>query len=1030
MPRVATCALIWSQEQENYALLRAGEARAQPVEGEAWPVDLARHASFAFRGRRGHLTLRKERRQRGGEGYWYAYRNDGRKTLKKYAGRSCDLSIARLEEIAAALNPTSEPVPMPAVTSRGTLAPLVRSDSEDIPLLAAKLSPPRLPADLLTREELLRRLGASLENTRMTLLCAPAGYGKTTLAAQWLAGPGGQRAVAWVALDSRDNDPMRFWRYVLTACRRFHETAALAALAHLRALEAAPVEARSLEVPLTLLLNALDQASGRGILVLEDYHVIDEPHIHASLAFLLTHLPETLHVVLLTRTEPPLPLAHLRVAGTLREFGTQDLRLTRQETRAFLVSELVQEPTPEVVNRLEELVEGWVTGLRLFTLTCPREAGVRTLEEYLSNFSGSQRHLLDYFLNEVLETQPPDVQTFLLQTSLCERFTASLCEVLSGRRESALLLSELERAHLFLSPLEGQERWYRYHPLFAEALRHAAHWRLDEQTRRACYERASAWYADQGQMSEAIEAALAASAFAHAAELIERITGPQRFHEMREHQTLQRWLLALPEETLRLHPALCLTLAMAHLFASDCQQILSPEVLARSERPLRMAEEAWRREETRAGLGEALAFRVVLARFQGEFGQAGQLARQALAWLAKDAHQWRATCLTTLGGEYGQAGDLPMAAQTVREAYRCFGLAGNHYGQRVSLLMLAELEASQRQLHASAALYREVLAASDDDFADRGQALLGLAGLAYEWNDLPGAETQAREALAAGRQVGDEQMQLRAQLLLAMLHAATNQIEVARKELAGLRARASMQSSPLLHRQMLVSEALFQCREGRSPLPWPPCDPSLPAHQQEREKLLQARLLAVQGESGAALDLLSQVRARASEQGRGRDELEALLLAALLHHQWQQSAQAALLLQEALELARSQGYTRIFLDEGQPMEELLRSVPPSPQRDQAAYQRRLLQAFAAQKSGLSLHSPAEAVLSVPALEPLSSQEERVLRLLLAGHSNGEIAHILVVSTNTIKTQVQSIYRKLNVHSRREARQLLRGHPTA
>lgn len=1055
MPKTAACALIWSSEQDTYELRRRGDNHFLRLERKDWFALLIDDSSFAFQGRHGHLTMRKESRQHG-EGYWYAYRNWGRKTLKKYAGRTSDLTIARLEEIAAALNAevcsTHErevsareetqklayvtPPYVDTSTGQHICAPTTASSSQNMPFLTPKLSLPRLPATLITRTRLLAQLDAGLER-KLTLLCAPAGSGKTTLVSQWIASHNEREdrpAAAWVSLDASDNDPIRFWSYVILACQGFQSAPGQEVLASLRTAQPASFEQPSLEAPLVLLLNELSQIPGKSVLVLEDYHLLTSPQISDSLAFLLEHLPASMHLVIITRTEPPLPLARLRASNELSELRAGELRFSSEETEAFLRQTLALPlVTSQILARLDAQIEGWATGLRLLSFALQGQESEQAIEQRLATLSGNHRHFLDYFVSEVLDAQPEEIQEFLLQTSILNSLTGALCDAVTGRSDSARTLETLERANLFLLPLAGEESWYRYHPLFAEALRHEVRRRSGDNVLRACSERASVWYEEQGLLTEAIEAALAARAFPRAARLIGRITGPQRFHEMQEHHTLHRWLDALPEGIRERHPSLCLTFAMVLLFASDCQVIVSADLLAQVEHPLRMAESAWRAEENRSGLGEVLAFRCVLARFQGDSAHSVRLARQALAWLPATAHQWRATCLGPVGDEELLAGELHTARQTFLEAHVNFAAAGNHYGIRIALLTLGEICFLQGKLHQAAELYSGVLASAGEDLSDRGKALLGLARVSYEWNDLATAEQQAGEARELGQSVADEALQCQASLILASIHQARGEAEHARQQFAALLARTQVQKSSLLHREILAHDASLQLTSGDLPAAqrWlteqSKLEERLPLLQEEREGLLRARLLLAQGKIEDAQHLLEHWRTRAHSQGRARSEIEILLLLALGSFAQQNLPQTWQLLREALTLAHADGLLRIFLDEGEQLAKLLRAVLPMAGKKQPdAYVRILLLAFARQQPEQFLPTVPSTLMAIQPVEPLSEQEQRVLRLLTAGLSNTEIAETQVVSPNTVKTQVQSIYRKLNVHSRKEIREAMRG----
>ena len=361
-------------------------------------------------------------------------------------------------------------------------------------LLHTKLAPPRLHTPLVARDALLDRLDSGLDR-KLTLLSAPAGFGKTTLVSQWLqhrTEGRGLRAqsdlrspqssalspqVAWVTLDAGDNDPVRFWRYVLTACQSFAADVGAAALAQLHA-----PQPPNFELLLTLLINdlaALPCANlPSNILVLEDYHLITAPQLHSTMTFFLDQLPPTLNLVITTRRDPPLPLARLRARLEINELTAADLRFSSSETRTFLEQTLAVPLAPQAIARLDARTEGWVTGLRLATLALHHRQSPSDVERFLDAFAGNHRHIVEYLLDEVLAVQSKAIQDFLLRTTSLHRLTASLCDAVTGRDDSALLLEELERANLFLIPLARHGRWSRYHTLFAEAMQHLAHQRL------------------------------------------------------------------------------------------------------------------------------------------------------------------------------------------------------------------------------------------------------------------------------------------------------------------------------------------------------------------------------------------------------------------------------------------------------------------------------------------------------------------------------------------------------------------------
>jgi LuxR family maltose regulon positive regulatory protein len=1064
MPKPSIHALMWSEQSHRYELSTRGHPELEfvPENEDLWLRWLDAQTSFSFQGQHGRMTVIKEARPRGA-GYWYAYHYSGQRSVKRYLGRTNHVTIARLEEIAEALAASigsliDERSRLKGAVLQGPVpGPILASRSEQGgPLLAPKLLPPRLHASLVTRPRLLARLDAGLDG-KLTLLSAPAGFGKTTLVSQWIADRSTHQSdqhplplVAWVALDSGDNDPVRFWRYVMTACQAWKVTPGQSALMLLHTAPPSPLEA-----VLTLFLNELSQLPRKGLLVLEDYHLITTSQIHETLTFVLDHLPATLHLVIITRVDPPLPLPRWRAHNDLCELHTEDLRFSQEETQTFLQQTMPFPLSRGVIMHLDTHLEGWVTGLRLVALTLQGRMIQQEveLEQVLATFSGDHRHLLEYFVTEVLDAQPEPLQVFLLHTSVLHRLTGSLCDAVIERNDSAPLLEAMERSGLFLIPLEGDGRWYRYHTLFAEAMQHEARRRLGDEVVRSCSSRASVWYEHHGMLTEAVEAAFEAQAFARAAVLLEQIIKPHYAQELYAYHTLHRWLDAFPEAILGQHPRLCFRLAMLLLLSSHRGAPASPIPV---ERLLHLAEQAFQVEDNSSGLGEVCAARALLAKLQGDVALAARLARQALAWLPEGEQQWRATCLRCLGEEERLSGQFHEARQTLLEAQALYAAAGNGLATGVTRLALGEMCFLQGELHQAEQLYRAALATAGEDLADKGQALLGLARLSYEWNDLAAAEQEAQEALELGTRLADEPLQVHASLVLADIQQARGQTAQAQHRLQVLLAQMQPHHPPLLHREILAAQARLQlaARDLTAVEHWSITSAmqreSLPLLLQEQEELLVARLLLAQEQAtlprpaepegshardtagrkskgDETLHLLERRQVEASRQGRTRSDVEMLVLMALLHFAHQRQSLAWQRLREALALAHAEGYQRLFLDEGELMVALLRAVLPTLGKDPPdTYVRTLLRAFAWQQ--LEQVAPAAAVSPVAArlIEPLSPQEYRVLRLLAAGFSNPEIAEAMVVSNNTVKTQVQSIYRKLGVSSRKEAREAVRG----
>ncbi|QBD76976.1 hypothetical protein EPA93_13570 [Ktedonosporobacter rubrisoli] len=1066
MPKVISDAVIWSAKQNIYVQRSQGSLDLQPITGEQeqWFSWLAVRSAFAFQGQQGHLTLRKEARARKEE-YWYAFRCQNRRTIKRYVGRTADLTLARLEEIATeiaaafarAQKEAQEAVYEPQESSSGSL------------LLMPKLRLPHLHSSLIVRERLMQRLDAALEG-KLTVLCAPAGFGKTILVRQWIASRSECNllpSVAWVSLDASDNDPLRFWRYVLTACQGWYNRQDQHLL-DLLSCSIQPSIAQSarkslgLENVLTSFLNELSQQNISGLLVLEDYHLIAEARIHETLNFLLAHMPETLHIVLITRYEPPLSLVRLRANGDLHEISASDLRFSFEETTTFLQEFAL---SVETLQRLNTHLEGWAAGLRLLLLSLQRKTTQAQIEQLLASFSGTHRPVLDYFVTEVLEAQTERLQEFLLRTSVLARLSPALCAAVSGMQESAELLRQIERANLFLDALDDVGEWYRYHALFAQAMQHEARRRLGEREFQALLYMASTWFEQQGMLAEAIETALKmAEGGERAAALIEQFVSREHFYETPEYHTLRRWLEQIPDKWLKQSPLLCLNYAGALLFTQE-EEPQDQKIYKQNEELLQRAEESWRASANFPRLGEVFALRAFYTFHRGKYDLAIEYAQQALSWLPEDAALWRGLTLSIVGINAFLRGHLNEARFVIEEVYRLWKTGGNPYTRQVGVLFLLSILCfEQGEMHLALRYCRKLEAiASSSDVSFMLQ--ICQAQIYYEWNDLEVLQQLAQAGRPEG-QVGDfpdEIIEILSESVLARIAQIRGETQQA-VELVGnivSRLRSFPEEAFLFSHEALcwlVQLSLLrgdldtaQCwlnelvRLHKSVLHLPdreylqaPEDPdaldqvrppevapvqvgplSVPVLQEQRA-LLMARMSLARGEFADALAILNYVLPNAKKNGRGRHTLQTKLLLAQVYAACSQLPQAYQFLIAALEQAYPQGMQRIFLDEGPAlyslMSQLLPQLEKRPLRD---YLRRLLQTFAQTQAG-------QKTIVTPALnEPLSAQEQRVLRLLVAGYSNAEIARELVVSVNTIRTQVQSIYRKLDVHDRKATGEIAR-----
>jgi LuxR family maltose regulon positive regulatory protein len=965
-----------------------------------WYAWLGDNVHFTFAGDLGTFTARKERRARGDE-YWYVYRKHGGKLHKAYLGRSADLSPERLYAVTSALTRRlAGDTDVPARLHNGA-HPAPAASDPGAALLLTKLTVPRPPAGLIPRPRLSARLAASAPRP-LTLIAAPAGFGKTTLVSEWARQC--ELPIAWVSLDAADSDPARFWRYVIAALDGVHPGIGAGASAVLHAPGPVPTPAL-----LTALLNALAAAPGDLLLVLDDYHLIDAPQIHDGMAFLLDHLPATLRLVIAGRGDPPLPLARLRARGQVSELRAADLRFTLDEAAAFFRRTLGLDLSEADLAALDARTEGWIAGLQLAALSlrdAPAGPDVARL------VTGADRHILDYLVAEVLAQQPPAVRDFLLQTAILPRLSGPLCDAVTGRPGGQAMLERLEAANLFLIPLDNTRGWYRYHHLFAEVL-HSRLGQAAPDSIPTLHARAGAWHQQQGQINEAIEHALAAEDWPRVLDLIESLD--RELASRGEQATLRRWLSAVPDALLAGRPGLCLRYAWALLFHQH---------LCASEPPLAVAEQAWRAGGDDARLGEVLILRSAVASFQGDPARALVCAREALARLpAADLFQ-RDIAYAYVFAACRSTGDLAGAAEALA-GQRALGHVVNSMpvppaAAGISLdteIGAGHLAVAAGRLREGAAAYRQAIRlAGRTHLRARMGAHWHLSQILREWNDLDAAEEHARQGTAICAQIGEALSLPEGHLLIARILAARSDYEGARQELELARDGArqggrdqfvqllATEAARLWLRQARLAEAGRWAAGCALPLDVPP------PYERQFEYLTLVRVRLAQHLPGNAPRVLARLIEDGEAAGRTREVMGGLVLLALAHAARGATDQALPPLERALALAEPEGYIRLFVDEGAPLAALLDHL--AAQRPPTAYIRTLRAAFAA--------DAAPAGVPIAYTTPLSPREAGVLRLLGQGASNDQIAAELTIAVDTVKKHVSHIYTKLDVTSRTQA----------
>ena len=899
-------------------------------------------------------------------------------------------------------------------------------------LLVTKLHVPSPQRFFVPRPRLAEALAEGLAR-RLILVCAPAGSGKTALLADWARR--GQRQVAWLSLEAADNDPVRFWRYVLAALDR-----ARPGIGERVGLLLGPPAPPSFEGLVTALINELAARRGDGevLLVLDDYHRIDAQPVHGSVGFLLEHLPPGLHLVLASRADPPLPLARLRAGGQLAELRAGDLRFTAAEAAALLRESTGADLPAAAVAALAARTEGWVAGLQLAALSLGGQADPAG---FVAAFSGSHRYVLDYLAEEVLDRQPEEMRTFLLETSVLERLSGGLCDAVTGRDGSQAMLERVERANLFLVPLDEVRGWWRYHHLFADLLRA----RLQQQRPGrvpALHRAAAAWSEEHDLADDAVRHAFAAGDAAWSMRLVERHA--DAFLLRSEGATLQRWLAALPAGLVGSRPRLLLAQARLALLS---HRVEAAEVaLDAAERALAsapgVADEPFEPSVGRAAshlanVPAAIALgRTLLAALQGDAERAITYGRQTLAEVGEGEWLLASHANGYLGVAEWLRGQLAEAERALSSSIAQGRAAGQPTMTAWAYQDLGQVQRAQGRLDTAAGTYRQALedaaATGRTALPAAGIAYVGLAEVAYQRNELDAALRHVTEGIGACRQMNFTQPLATGLATLAWIRQAQGDTAGAREameeaEQAGqgpgvvslLNPAPAQRARLQLAQGEIAPAARWAQQRGLSP-------DDEPGYPREPEYLVLARVLLAQDRPGAALALLKRLHAAALSQDRAGSVIEIQALQALVLAAAGQETAAVDALARALTLACPQGYVRVFADAGPPMAALLGRLVAAQRAEQAAARgvelgclARVLRAFGGQEAVAGSRRGTAA--AVPGLvEQLTARELEVLVLLAAGTPNPRIAEQLVVTLDTVKKHVSHLLGKLGAANRTEA----------
>jgi LuxR family maltose regulon positive regulatory protein len=915
------------------------------------------------------------------------------------------------------------------------------------PLLRTKLYIPSSRPNTISRHRLVERLGSKLEG-KLTLISAPAGFGKSTLLSE--CAKTCDRPVAWVTLDKGDNDPSRFFSYLITALQRIEGEVGESALIALQS-----PQQPQLEALITGLINEVAEIPKLAILVLDDYHVITNQDIQEAVFFLIEHLPTNLHVIIASRADPPWPLARLRARGDMVELRVNDLRFTTAEATNFLNDVMGLELSAEDILELESRTEGWIAGLQMAALSMK---GRQDVSSFVKSFSGSHRFILDYLVEEVLESQPSNIQDFLFKTAILERMNSPLCEAILSdwqlrERETVAddledtaphtltstqeILEYLDSTNLFVLSLDEERCWYRYHNLFADLLRSRLfETQADEVSE--LHRRASEWFEGQGLVAEAVNHAIAADDFDRIAQLVSGHALSMVYHG--ELKTILDWLNALPVEVVNSRPWLCVAYAWGVVSAGKVDE--AEQMLHRAEKALADIDGVQPEEDNRL-VGHIFAIRTYISWFNGDISLAIELAQKSLDRLPEKDLLVRAWSSSLLGSMLRTDGDLSAAGDAYSQSIAMSLRAGDYNFAIDTLWERGVLEHRQGKLHQVMSTCQEALRLEEEHIRLGGRRLPATGytftrmSLIYtEWNECVAAVNYAHQAVDLCRQWGLADAIVQSYLSLAIALQASGDTQGALDAIHQAK-EAAFDISAWYITIVKVCEANIRLLSGDldAGMRWAEQSNLNPEGELEfqhmEEYILFARVLFAQDRWNEARHFLDRLMEMVESAGARGYQIKLLVYQSLLHDAQGEEGNALDVLMRAVRLGEAENYMRTYLDGGRRVGWLLEKLARRPTRISQDYIRKLINAFSSEDYGLQFRFEASRQVPTPAdpsaalVDPLSDRELQVLRLLATNLTSTEISDELYISASTVRSHIKNIYSKLDVHRRYDAVELAR-----